>query len=93
MKVSFIRKKSLHDRNIQNIKNFLKLTTKAFGLKIFSRDGSQLVWLLVVCSTVTKMLVVCSTLVCLFVASSTFIKMFGRVFGLSFAVGRVFDCY
>ena len=41
MKFSFIRKKSLHDRNIQNIKNFLKLTTKAFGLKIFSRDGSQ----------------------------------------------------
>ena len=54
---------------------------------------STLVWLLVVCSTVTKMLVVCSTLVWLLVVCSTVTKMFGRVFDLSLAVGRVFDCY
>ena len=46
----------------------------------------DLVWPLVVHSTVTKMLVVCSTSVYLFVASSSFIKMFGRMFDLSFAV-------
>ena len=38
-------------------------------------------------------LVVRSTFVWLFVVYLTVTKMFGRVFDLSLAVGRVFDCY